>query len=98
MSPRLPRDSSIRDPDGHVPESQAREELMKGHDSSRLCRLSGPGREVGIATYDDEPVHCQILQLELVEDIGLVFFERVVAPKELASHEDRELEYSVESR
>jgi hypothetical protein len=78
--------------------SESSEELIKSHDSIRLRGLSSPGREVWIATHDNEPVHGQILELELVEDVGLVFFEWVVAQKKLASHEDRELKHSVESR
>ena len=58
----------------HSAGSEAREELMKRHDSRCLGRLSSPDREVWVATHDDEPVHCQILQLELVEDIGLMLF------------------------
>jgi len=76
--------------------SQGLKELLKGHYSNRLRRVSCPGREVWVATHDNEPFERKILELELVEDIGLVFIERIVAQKKLASHEDRELKYRVE--
>ena len=69
---------------------------MEGHDSSGLRGLASPGREIGVAAHNDVLVHCQVLQLELIKDIGLVFFERVVAQKELASHENREIEHRIE--
>ena len=62
-----------------------------------LRALLGPDREVRITAHDDESVKGQILKLKLIEDIGVMFFEGVVAEKKLASDKDSELEDGVES-
>jgi tRNA(Arg) A34 adenosine deaminase TadA len=78
-------------PDQDIGRSESLKELVKGHNSSCVHRLLGPGRKVWIAAYDYESVHGEVLKLKLIEDVGMVFFDRVVAQKELARDKDREL-------
>jgi hypothetical protein len=73
------------------------EELIESHNSMHLRAVLGPEREVGIATYDDEPVKGQVLKLKLIEDIRVMFFEGIVAEQKLASDKDSELKDCVES-
>jgi hypothetical protein len=38
--------------------------------------------QVRIARHDDEPIHCNILQLKHVENIGIVLLKGIVADEE----------------
>jgi len=47
-------------------------------------------QQVSVSTHDDEPIHRQIADLELVEDVGLMLIVFVGTQEELASYPDGE--------
>jgi hypothetical protein len=59
--------------------------------SGGLCRSPGSLVEVSVSSDDAKPVHGEVMWLELVVYVGVVFFEVIVADKEFSGYENSEL-------